>query len=106
MKRHGITQSSLPREQRAVRGIPLDRPQEWYGSSEVLGLADNIISFQTRAGGWTKNIDMTSKMRATGERFAHGNLSHYPGRLDFDVPEDASWNYVGPFDNDATTRQL
>jgi len=106
MKQHGLRQSTLPPEQRGVRGISLDRPKEWYGSAEALRLADNIVSFQTPAGGWTKNIDMTTHARAPGERFAHENLSHYPGRLDFDVPQDANWNYVGTFDNDATTTQL
>src|SRR6478672_499693 len=52
MKTHGLAQSTLPREQRGVRGIPLDRPREWYGSDEARRLADNIVSFQTPAGGW------------------------------------------------------
>jgi len=106
MKTHGVTQSTLPREQRGVRGIPLDRPREWHGSDEARRLADNLVSFQTPAGGWSKNIDMTSQPRAPGERFANGNLSRYPGGLDFDTPHDADWKYVGTFDNDATTTQL
>jgi PelA/Pel-15E family pectate lyase len=106
MKKHGLRQATSPTEQRGVRGIPLDRRGEWYASDEALRLAENIISFQTPAGGWTKNVDIASSPRQPGERFAAGNLSNYPGSLDFDVPEDENWNYVGTFDNDATTTQL
>jgi PelA/Pel-15E family pectate lyase len=106
LKKNGLTQATQPPDQRGVRGIPLDRPTEWYASAEASAIADNIISFQTPSGGWSKNLDMASAHRKPGERFAHGNLSLYPGSFDFDAPQDENWNYVGTFDNDATTTQL
>jgi PelA/Pel-15E family pectate lyase len=106
IKKNKLSGSTVPPEQGGVRGIALDRSAEWYASDEALHLADNIVSFQTPAGGWTKNVDMTSHPRAPGEQFAHGNLSRYPGSGDFDASLERDWNYVGTFDNDATTTQL
>ncbi len=36
----------------------LKQPREWYGSSEALRIADNLIAYQRESGGWPKNIDM------------------------------------------------
>jgi PelA/Pel-15E family pectate lyase len=71
-----------------------------------LRIADIILSFQTPAGGWSKNLDMSSHRRAPGEHFAPGNASRYLGHGDFDEPLNENWHYVGTFDNDATTTQL
>jgi PelA/Pel-15E family pectate lyase len=106
LKASRLPQAIQPPEARGVQGIPLDQPSEWYGSSNAVRIANNLVSFQTPAGGWSKNVDMTSGPRKRGERFAHGNLSHFPGSVDFDVPADENWNYIGTFDNDATTTQL
>ena len=35
------------------------QPAEWYASEDALGLAVNVIGFQTDSGGWPKNLDMT-----------------------------------------------
>lgn len=106
MKRHGVTETLSPPAGRGARGMPLDRPKDWYQSQEALRIADIIVSFQTPAGGWSKNLDMTRQRRAPGERFAQGNVSQYLQAGDLDVPHDSNWNYVGTFDNGATTTQL
>src|SRR5256885_5435303 len=106
MKENGLSLSTSPPEQRGARGIPLDRDAQWYASTEAMRIADNLLSFQTPAGGWSKNVDMASHPRSPGERFGQANLSRYPGASDFDIPMDADWNYIGTFDNDATTTQL
>jgi PelA/Pel-15E family pectate lyase len=95
-----------PSETRGVRGIALDKPASWYAQAEGLRIADIIISFQTPAGGWSKNLDMTKHSRAPGERFSTDNTSRYPTLSDNDAPHDRNWNYVGTFDNDATVTQL
>src|SRR3954467_13710809 len=69
LRKSGLSQSTAPPEQRGARGIPLDRETQWYASSEALRIADNLVSFQTPAGGWSKNVDMASQARAPGERF-------------------------------------
>jgi PelA/Pel-15E family pectate lyase len=103
---HGLKQCTSPPEGRGVRGIPLEHATDWYGGTEALRLADIIVSFQTPAGGWSKNLDMTQHPRAPGERWAHGNASHFASAGDFDRPFAVDWNYVGTFDNDATITQL
>jgi hypothetical protein len=106
LKRNALSETKAPAESRGTRGIPLNGEVRWYSSSEATRIADNLLSFQTPAGGWSKNLDMVSQPRKPGQRFALGNLSRFPGALDFDSPNDPNWNYVGTFDNDATTTQL
>ncbi|MCS0598132.1 pectate lyase [Massilia agri] len=77
-------------------GMPLRQAAAWYGKPEALHIAGNILSFQTPAGGWGKNIDRSGPPRRPGEPW---------------VPLDAgqrkaSWSYVGTFDNGATTNEL
>jgi hypothetical protein len=90
----------------SARTIPLDRSASWYVSAEARLIATHIISFQTPAGGWSKNTDYTDHLRQPGESFAHdsGSLFLKPG--DNDLPHDARWSYIGTFDNDATTTEL
>ncbi|MGD0870262.1 MAG: pectate lyase [Bryobacteraceae bacterium] len=90
----------------SARSVPLDQPREWYGGAEARRIAEIIVSFQTPAGGWSKNLDLSAHARRPGESFAPDNLSRYLGPDDFDTPRDAGWNYVGTLDNDATTTEL
>ena len=90
----------------SARSVPLDRPAEWYGGAEARRIAEIVVSFQTPAGGWSKNLDLSAHTRKPAESFAPDNLSRYLGPDDFDTPRDAGWNYVGTLDNDATTTEL
>ena len=96
----------LPQEGFAARSMPLDRDAAWYGTAEAHHLADVIVSFQTPAGGWSKNLDFSGERRAQGQSYAPDNLNKHPGPDDFDTPRDPTWNYVGTLDNDATTTEL
>lgn len=81
-------------------GMPLRRPGAWYGTPEAWKVAQNILSFQTPAGGWGKNVDRGGPPRAPGEHYAPPE----PGqRSESGAPR---WNYVGTFDNGATTTEL
>jgi PelA/Pel-15E family pectate lyase len=106
LKRAGLREPVVPAESSAARSIPLDRPAAWYATSDAHHVADVIVSFQTPAGGWSKNIDMSKEPRRPGQAFAPNNLSHFLAPGDFDTPQDATWNYVGTIDNDATTTQI
>lgn len=97
---------SIPPNGSAARSMPLDRPADWYASPEARRIADNIVSFQTPAGGWSKNLNLADHARRKGESFAPNNLSHFLTPGDFDTPADPQWNYVGTLDNDATTTEL
>ena len=102
----GTPEPQLPKEGFSARTMPLDRDPAWYGSAEARHVADVIVSFQTPAGGWSKNLDLSGAVRALGQSYTTNNLSRYPGADDFDAPKDPHWNYVGTLDNDATNTEL
>jgi PelA/Pel-15E family pectate lyase len=68
--------------------LPLQQPSAWFAGEEARRIANNVVSFQTPAGGWSKNTKWSDHPRQRGERF--GNEA----------------DYDGTFDNDATTTEL
>ncbi len=106
LKGSGLAKPLEPPHSDSARSIPLDRSATWYASAEAQHIADVIVSFQTPAGGWGKNMDMTGEVRRPGEKYAPNNLSRYLAPGDFDTPLEPDWNYVGTIDNDATTTEL
>ena len=109
MRAHNIKESTLPPTGRSLRALSSNREPRWYGEPEALRIADIVVSFQTPAGGWSKNLSFTSHIRSPGEHFAPDNRSRFStnsANSDNDAPHDASWSYVGTFDNGATTTQL
>jgi PelA/Pel-15E family pectate lyase len=86
--------------------MPLTKPAEWYGGAEARHVADIVVSFQTPAGGWGKNLNVADHLRKTGESYVSNNISRYLAPDDFDTPRDPHWNYVGTLDNDATNTEL
>jgi PelA/Pel-15E family pectate lyase len=106
LKAAGLSAETVPPNGSASRSMPLNRPAEWYASAEARRIADIVVSFQTPAGGWSKNLNLSDHVRKPGERVAPNNLSAHLGPGDFDTPHDPKWNYVGTLDNDATTTEL
>jgi PelA/Pel-15E family pectate lyase len=97
----------LPKQDNSARSIPVHRDAAFYRSDEARHIADVILSFQTAAGGWSKNLDMGGLPRLRGQSYAAANMapvSSGPG--DFDEPADENWHYVGTLDNDATNTEL
>jgi PelA/Pel-15E family pectate lyase len=105
-RRAGMPEPPLPKEGFSARTMPLNRDAAWYGTADARHIADVIVSFQTPAGGWSKNLDMSGDVRARGQSYTPDNLSKHPGADDFDTPKDPRWNYVGTLDNDATNTEL
>jgi PelA/Pel-15E family pectate lyase len=89
-----------------AKSVPLNKSTSWYGGAEARRVADILVSYQTPAGGWSKNIDFSKRMRKPGERFSHDGGSQFTDQADNDRPLNASWSYVGTFDNDATITEL
>ena len=85
--------------------MPLDRDPAWYAGPEARAIADTILSFQTPAGGWSKNQDRTKPPRLKGQRYAN-NAEHMALDDSFDAPKDRFWTFVGTLDNDATTTEM
>ncbi|MEO7495942.1 MAG: pectate lyase [Massilia sp.] len=79
-----------------ARSMPLKRPAEWYASAEARHVAEVILSFQTPAGGWSKNMPRDGAPRQPGQSYApgHEGVAAEP------------WNWVGTFDNNATTTEM
>jgi len=105
-RKPGAPLSPIAKEGFAGRSMPLDRPSAWYASPEAQHIAQTILSFQTPAGGWSKNLDMTGPVRVPGQGYTTDNLNQHPSPSDFDTPRDLKWNYVGTLDNDATTTEI
>ena len=70
-------------------GMPLERSADWYGTPVARHVADQIVSFQTPAGGWGKNVDRRGPLRQRGQNWVATGAS-----------------YVGTIDNNATTTEL
>ncbi len=105
-RRPGMAIPPVPKEAFSGRSMPLNRDAAWYGSAEARHIADVIVSFQTPAGGWSKNLDMSGEPRQPGQSYTTNNISRFLGPDDFDAPKDPNWNYVGTLDNDATNTEL
>jgi len=81
-----------------IKTMPLNRSADWYASVEARHVADVIVSFQTPAGGWSKNTARDGALRQQGQFYVAGHAVA--------APDDVSWGWVGTFDNDATTTEL
>jgi PelA/Pel-15E family pectate lyase len=62
----------------------------WFAGADARKIADNLLSWQTPSGGWTKNTAMTRQRRAPGQRWSPWG----------------EWGYVATIDNKATTSQI
>jgi PelA/Pel-15E family pectate lyase len=105
LKKSGRGKALIPANGNGA-GRLLNRPAEWFASEEAQRFADIVVSFQTPAGGWSKNINLTDHVRQAGESYAPSNSSTHLAPGDFDAPHDLEWNYIGTLDNDATTGEL
>lgn len=86
--------------------MPLDKDAAWYASPEARAIAANIVSFQTPAGGWSKNQDRSGPPRQPGQPWAIDETPADTKPGNFDTPADAHWHYVGTIDNGATTTEM
>ena len=80
-----------------AKTMPLGREVAWYASPEARHVADVIVSFQTPAGGWSKSSPRDAGLRQPGQFYLLGRTP---------TPNEASWGWVGTFDNDATTTEM
>lgn len=106
LRAHKLREIAQPPHGRSKDWAPLDESTSWYAGVEPRHTADVILSFQTPAGGWSKNMVMSDKPRSPGMHFAPDNASPRLSDGDFDLPFDRNWDYVGTFDNGATILQL
>ena len=86
--------------------MDLTRDAAWYATPEARAIADTIVSFQTPAGGWSKNQDRAGPPRLRGQSFSNNAETMARNPDNFDTPQDNYWTYVGTLDNDATATEL
>ena len=67
-----------------------EKSAPWFAGGDARKIADNLLTWQSPSGGWTKNTAMTRHRRAPGQRYS---------------PWD-EWGYVATIDNKATTSQI
>jgi len=97
---------NAPEGGHAEKSMPLQQPSSWYGGADAQRVADNIISFQTPAGGWGKNQPRDRPPRLPGQDYVADNNSRRADASDFDLAADPRWSYVGTIDNDATISEI
>jgi PelA/Pel-15E family pectate lyase len=95
-----------PAEGRGGGGMSLRHDDAYFATAPAKHIADVIVSFQTPAGGWSKNMSFAGALRLPGQPYAANNLNAFPDPNDFDKPHDPLWNYVGTLDNDSTNTEL
>lgn len=66
VRRPAMAASRQAAQARGVRWDRLlDQPAAWYGSAEAARIADNVVLYQRRSGGWPKDVDMTRPLGAS-----------------------------------------
>lgn len=83
----GLKKPTLPAPTKEF-GFDTKQSMDWFSSAEGKRIMENILSFQTPSGGWSKRTDMAAAARQPGQAFG--------------VEED----YIPTFDNGATSTQL
>ncbi|MEP6491484.1 MAG: pectate lyase [bacterium] len=63
----------------------------WFATDTARRMAEVILSFQAPNGGWSKHVDFTKHVRASGESY---------------FAEDSTWTWISTIDNDATTEEI
>src|SRR5262249_8057536 len=80
-----LTQISIIRWPEALK-----QKTEWYGTSEAVGIADNLLACQRESGGWPKNIDM-AKVLSESER---ADLIREKGTNDSTIDNNATYTQL------------
>ncbi|MBB4098949.1 pectate lyase [Sphingomonas kyeonggiensis] len=84
-------------------GMEANKAAAFYATPEARRVADNIVSFQTPAGGWGKNVDRDGPARVKGQHYVP--VEHLAANART-AGDDEEWSYVGTIDNNATTSEL
>lgn len=87
LKQLGVSEPTLPAYTKEF-GFDTKPPDAWFNSAEGQRIMDNIVSFQTPSGGWSKRTDMAAKARVPGVAFG------------------VEKKYIPTFDNSATSTQV
>ncbi len=68
----------------------LAQPPAWYGSVEAIRIADNVLLYQRRTGGWPKNIDMAAPLSPAD----HARVADEKDQTDSTIDNGATYTQV------------
>ncbi|MEO7996107.1 MAG: pectate lyase [Gemmatimonadaceae bacterium] len=71
--------------------VPRTMTPEFFRTDSARKMADNMLTFQTPSGGWSKHVSFTEGARKPGQSF---------------FSENDKWQYIATVDNDATTSEI
>ena len=60
----------------------LEQSKEWYASDEATRIADNVLVFQRKSGGWPKNIDMAQQLTPARKETLHRQTDGLESTID------------------------
>lgn len=104
-ERAGLAVIPAPAPQSHGNTMPPKNEPGWYAGDEARRIADNIVSFQTPAGGWGKNQDRTGPVRAPGQMYVI--VENLPALAKGDIKGgEREFAFVGTIDNGATTSEM
>ena len=78
----------------------LSQPAKWYGTAEALRVAENVLLYQRKTGGWPKNIDMAIPLSDSGRARVGGDK----GLNDSTIDNDSTTTQIR-FSLESTSRQ-
>ncbi len=99
-ERQGAIRAAPALASDGTSSMPLNQAPAWYATPEARTVADNIVSFQTPAGGWGKNQNRNAPARAPGQWYVAASVSARG------LARDPAWSYIGTIDNDATVIEI
>ncbi|MEP6835097.1 MAG: pectate lyase [Gemmatimonas sp.] len=70
---------------------PRSMTPDFLRTDSARKMADNMVTFQTPSGGWSKHVSFTDGPRQPGQSF---------------FSENDKWQYIATVDNDATTSEI
>lgn len=106
LRKEGLRISIQPPTGRDADSLPLNRPPTWYAGKEAGRIAEIVVSFQTPAGGWGKNLDLSQRPRKPGEGFVADLATRNLDTTNSEALKKLKWGFVGTIDNNATMSEL
>jgi PelA/Pel-15E family pectate lyase len=85
-----VINCQTPEVGRSWKFVATQMPEEWYGSEESKGVAENVLLYQRDIGGWPKNTAMHKPLTVVEKA----------------TIADEKGNNDAIFDNDATTTEM
>src|SRR5436190_19104988 len=68
----------------------LNQPRAWYATPAAVTIADNLLLYQRKSGGWPKNIDMAAPLNESGR----AELGRQKSEVDATIDNGATYSQL------------